>query len=173
WRFVLMPGALTGQLAHAQTAWAGVLMPSVDKVGRYFPLTIAQPLSSLALNAAQTRALLAWLQQVDDAALDALQDDWSIDQLDAELQRVGIWRPDMPVVEDSAQQEAGPLDILTHMARDGLLSQLQGHALWLYPEPLGSLRLQISWGLPQGQAFSDLMTGTALPASLPVSHQIV
>ena len=35
WRFVLMPN-VAGQLA-----WAGVLMPSVDRVGRYFPLTIA------------------------------------------------------------------------------------------------------------------------------------
>lgn len=35
WRFALMP------CVCGPTAWAGILMPSVDRVGRYFPLTIA------------------------------------------------------------------------------------------------------------------------------------
>ncbi len=35
WRFALMPGALDSR--H----WFGVLMPSVDRVGRQYPLTIA------------------------------------------------------------------------------------------------------------------------------------
>ena len=35
WRFALFPGAC------GPGAWAGVMMPSVDRVGRCFPLTIA------------------------------------------------------------------------------------------------------------------------------------
>jgi type VI secretion system protein ImpM len=42
WRFVLMPGLL------GPSGWAGVLMPSVDRVGRQFPLTAAAPLLSYA-----------------------------------------------------------------------------------------------------------------------------
>jgi type VI secretion system protein ImpM len=42
WRFLLMPGVLPG--AAGAQGWAGVLMPSVDRVGRYFPFTIVQPL---------------------------------------------------------------------------------------------------------------------------------
>ncbi len=38
WRFLLCDGICGG------SAWAGVLIPSVDKVGRYYPLTIAAPL---------------------------------------------------------------------------------------------------------------------------------
>ena len=38
WQFVL-----TGGIA-GQTPWAGLLMPSVDRVGRYFPLTVARAL---------------------------------------------------------------------------------------------------------------------------------
>ena len=34
WRFLLMPGAMAGASAGEKGAWAGVLMPSVDKVGR-------------------------------------------------------------------------------------------------------------------------------------------
>src|SRR5687768_4511338 len=37
-RFWLAPGLLTSQ------AWLGVLMPSVDSVGRHFPFTLAAPL---------------------------------------------------------------------------------------------------------------------------------
>lgn len=37
WRFALMPGVC----GTTSGIWAGILMPSVDKVGRYFPLTIA------------------------------------------------------------------------------------------------------------------------------------
>ena len=38
WRFVLVPGVC------GEKGWAGILMTSVDKVGRYFPLTIASSL---------------------------------------------------------------------------------------------------------------------------------
>ena len=38
WRFLLMPGVLDGK--EPQQMLGGVLMPSVDRVGRYFPLTI-------------------------------------------------------------------------------------------------------------------------------------
>ncbi len=39
WHFVLMPGVL------GPPAWAGVCRPSVDRVGRYFPFTLAAPLA--------------------------------------------------------------------------------------------------------------------------------
>ena len=38
WRFLLAPGVVSNE------AWVGILIPSVDRVGRYFPLTIAAPL---------------------------------------------------------------------------------------------------------------------------------
>lgn len=40
WHFVLMPGVLNGQ------CWAGVWMPSVNKVGRYFPFTAGRALAT-------------------------------------------------------------------------------------------------------------------------------
>ncbi|HRH18104.1 MAG TPA: type VI secretion system-associated protein TagF, partial [Aquabacterium sp.] len=82
WRFVLLPGTLT----PAAPAWAGVLMPSVDKVGRYFPLTLAVEIGTVPDQAKEVDALLAWLQDLDDVAADALHEDWSLDQLEQELQ---------------------------------------------------------------------------------------
>jgi type VI secretion system protein ImpM len=81
WRFVLLPGALPAPCA-AQ-GWAGVLMPSVDRAGRYFPFTVARPLAGLPKDSASLTALHRWLRQMDGGR--ALQDDWTVTQLEAEL----------------------------------------------------------------------------------------
>ena len=86
WRFVLMPSALPG--LAPQRALAGVLMPSVDRVGRYFPLTLVASLETLPKSAVELEQLLGWLHRLEDLALDALQDDWNIDELDGALARL-------------------------------------------------------------------------------------
>lgn len=68
WRFLLSPG-----MAGAE-AWAGVLLPSVDAVGRRFPLTLASALPAQALNLAATlQAAAAWFEAIEGVALDALE----------------------------------------------------------------------------------------------------
>lgn len=76
WRFALAPGALAGD--HA---WrVGVLMPSVDRVGRYFPLTVVSvPLPGFA--PAHDQVLAGW----EAAAQAALQHDWPVAQFDTAL----------------------------------------------------------------------------------------
>jgi type VI secretion system protein ImpM len=83
WRFLLMPGVLGG--AAGEQAWAGVLMPSVDRVGRYFPFTIAQPLGAGNMSTPQMQALWQWLGGLDDLAANAMYSDWSIERLESEL----------------------------------------------------------------------------------------
>jgi type VI secretion system protein ImpM len=65
-RFWLAPGLLTSQ------AWLGVLMPSVDSVGRHFPFTLAAPLR--AGHAALVDALANddWLDAADALARQVL-----------------------------------------------------------------------------------------------------
>jgi type VI secretion system protein ImpM len=91
WRFVLTPGFLPEPL-RAQ-AWAGVVMPSVDRVGRYYPLTIACPLPQVPQASHAQAALWSWLHRLEDLAVDALQEDWSIDRLEMELARQGLPAP--------------------------------------------------------------------------------
>ncbi len=79
WRFVLSPNIVGDQ------AWAGILMPSVDRVGRYFPLTIAAPLGAdLALLQVAEMAE-SWFEQVDEIALSALEDDSDLNSLEQRL----------------------------------------------------------------------------------------
>jgi type VI secretion system protein ImpM len=109
WRFVAMPGALPGR--DPLPAYAGVLMPSVDRVGRYFPLTLAAPLATLPPSAAALEALLGWLHRLEDVALDALQDDWTIEELEETLAR-------LPPVSATPDEPAAEIDpTLTDLLR--------------------------------------------------------
>ena len=80
WRFAMRPGAC------GATAWAGILMPSVDRVGRYFPLTLAakieesQALPKLFISAA------GWFDKLEQLALTALEDDFDLAEFDRKLQ---------------------------------------------------------------------------------------
>jgi type VI secretion system protein ImpM len=67
WRFVLSPAMLN------TNAWAGIMVPSVDAVGRYFPLAVASALPSASLDLVAT--LLAardWFQDIEAIALSAI-----------------------------------------------------------------------------------------------------
>ncbi|MGB5832698.1 MAG: type VI secretion system-associated protein TagF [Thiohalocapsa sp.] len=79
WRFVLTAGVA------GQSPWAGLMMPSVDRVGRYFPLTVACPLPDgmtplLALSSAAD-----WFNDTQTLMLDALEGVMGVDELDARL----------------------------------------------------------------------------------------
>jgi type VI secretion system protein ImpM len=67
WRFVLGPGAVSGG------AWAGVMVPSVDSVGRYYPLTLVQALPGAAVDPEQTlEAMAGWFDMAEMLATEAL-----------------------------------------------------------------------------------------------------
>jgi len=67
WRFVFSPGMLTA------SAWAGVMAPSVDAVGRYFPLAVAAALPSASLDVAGTLlAAQGWFDEIEGLALSAI-----------------------------------------------------------------------------------------------------
>lgn len=79
WRFALGPG-LCGE-----PGWLGVMIPSVDRVGRYFPLTLA---SATGSGATLEWPLLAgddWLDTLERLALSALGDDFDLDTFDRAL----------------------------------------------------------------------------------------
>lgn len=80
WRFLLAPGVL------GAPGWIGILLPSVDRVGRYFPLTIAAPLPAQAFDArGMLRAAAAWFSAVETIALGALSPRVGPEALDAGL----------------------------------------------------------------------------------------
>ncbi len=83
WRFAVVPG-LCGEAAAA-----GVLMPSVDSVGRYYPMTIAalasEPRNPFALAAGAE----GWFAAAEEAALACLDQGFTIDGLEGRLEQLG------------------------------------------------------------------------------------
>jgi type VI secretion system protein ImpM len=79
WRFAWSAG-----LAGDET-WVGVLMPSVDRVGRYFPLLLAAPCPAEEPAEGVAGAAEDWLDRLADTAQDCLQPGASLDSLEAAL----------------------------------------------------------------------------------------
>jgi type VI secretion system protein ImpM len=88
WRFLLTPGFMPSPINKA--AWVGVLMPSVDRVGRYYPLTLAAPLAAVPDRPETQADLWIWMRRLEDVAIDALEGDWSVDALEAGLVALGL-----------------------------------------------------------------------------------
>jgi type VI secretion system ImpM family protein len=82
WRFSFPAGYA------AQTAVAGVLMPSVDKVGRYFPFSIAMLLPS-----AMSDLRDQWFDHAEALSLDTLEDGFDPTSLTARLEALGTLVP--------------------------------------------------------------------------------
>jgi len=80
WRFVLAPGVLGLQ------GWAGLIVPSVDSVGRYFPLTVASGLSTRSIDPVATLVRAHnWYAEVEPVVSVALSPQADAGTFDAQL----------------------------------------------------------------------------------------
>jgi type VI secretion system protein ImpM len=139
-RFWAAPGVL-GRLG-----WAGLLMPSVDRVGRHFPLTVAHPVESLAA----ALAARAWFSALDSAARRVLDIAFTVDDFDAELQAI----PKMGgSVADSATE---------HLAQDllGRCSSSNTCSVWWYGDAATAndgVEFLCFAGLPPAAEFASML----------------
>jgi type VI secretion system protein ImpM len=126
WRFAL--GA--GVPFDLSPGYAGVLMPSVDRVGRYFPLTVARP-------RAEQESLIpaTWLEGLEALAVSAMDEDWNADRLDAEL------------------------SALAQEVSDGPPWPAAGHSLWWSGVSGASAATTAFAGLPREAEFVRLLSG--------------
>lgn len=82
WRFVLSRGVID------ENAWAGIILPSVDKIGRYFPFSIVTRLDphDNIVDVLSTQA--SWYSSVEDVALKGLEDSLDAESLFQQLQEL-------------------------------------------------------------------------------------
>jgi type VI secretion system protein ImpM len=84
WRFALTPGIC------GEHGWAGVLMPSVDRVGRYYPFTMAaklDPNCNLFLFMEESEP---WFARMESLALSCLEDGFLMEAFEQQLRGVGL-----------------------------------------------------------------------------------
>ena len=174
WRFCAQPGTL------GANAIAGVVFPSVDRVGRCFPFTVFAQLPSTAGSLVVAASCSDWFERVEDLVLAQFEDSsLDLDGLDAALQALtprleaGLAAHATPARDYPANLSAG-LGLL-HLPL-GERPDLAGAALgWLdgmirssEPESIhwwtsGSAHVRPSWlitrGLPEPAAYPAMLTG--------------
>ena len=167
WRFVLKNGCC------GDSPWAGATMPSVDRVGRYYPLTVAcelmHPVNPFALATQQS----AWFAEVEATLLSALEEDTTdIEQLDERVAAIGAvaapesdygpfaapprdtpWRMAIEDVNTLGTTLAPALDALT-------ATQYGEYSLWWTSgsQHIGPSMLTCS-GLPPESSYAALLGG--------------
>lgn len=169
WRFGLSSG-LCGS-----GAWAGILMPSVDRVGRYFPLTIAAPVADPRNLVHLFEIGSAWFDELEKLALAGLEEGFDLNALDRELRNLEppvFTRPRPETVNPEAGGQ-GRFALRIGMDRvermpsaliglGGLLLDrfLPAYSVWVTggSERVGA-SLLVCEGLPPIEGFASLMTG--------------
>ncbi len=179
WRFIVMPGICSDDM------WTGILMPSVDKVGRYFPLTIAmqiRPEPGMLLTAFSAQTWYEDLEQLALASLDTnmLPDDLdrglikhpfppfsSIDKTIPTQEFVTWWQlesqPEQTAHKSFSLPTADALIRLFNATTENMLINTgTGKSIWWKVSPptkVQSTQLHCFTGLPSDNDFSTLLKG--------------
>lgn len=145
WRFVLAPGVC------GAAPVAGVLMPSIDRVGRYFPLTVAVVLPEVQ-SLAEVQAADRWFDAVEAALLATLEEGARFEDFEAAVQALPDL-PQQPAVACELLPAAQRLAALDAPARLAALAEraCDGASLW--------------WGNGSEQVAPGLLRCHGLPAS--------
>ncbi len=163
-RFAWAPGVVDRQW------WFGLLMPSCDSVGRYFPLLIAHPRQRPPEDRIALDHLELWYEHLAQAAMHTLNDaGGAADALDAALRDAPPW----PTPGRGPAAAAAWSDDHLQLGRSATLSQWL-HALaarelsarlagcsvwWRVSETSTGDCVDIVRGLPQGGRFVALLAG--------------
>lgn len=108
WRFALSKGICS------ETAWIGIMMPSVDKVGRYFPLTLAvpvnasQPLLEIVVEEEQ------WFANIELVALTALEQNNELAEFNQKIDEIGV--PESLYTNNTTSQQNDAMHV--HILKD-------------------------------------------------------
>lgn len=169
WRFALGPGVV------GVSAWAGLMVPSVDAVGRYFPLTVATALPPRSLDPVAT--LLGagrWFDEIETIALEAIAPGADAARIDAALARSRFetrWLATVEADRATLPVQGGKPRMLCFGLQAGaaipasalraLAARMRGpHAAWLAePSELFGRSLLLCEQLPSGEQFCAMMDG--------------
>jgi type VI secretion system protein ImpM len=147
-RFAWTPGVVD------ERWWFGLLMPSCDSVGRYFPLIVALPDGGPPATLAEATVLERWYADIGRVALATLDDGAdSVDGLERSLVEVPSWR-DGSSLSDARPEAAALFASLASL--QSMPARSRGRSAW-WPEsgPPGFATLVD--GLPDSGCFADLL----------------
>jgi type VI secretion system protein ImpM len=135
WSFVLSAGICGEQ------AVAGVTIPSVDRVGRYFNFTMASMLPAEVSPAVFAGGNSDWLERLENLALSVLEEEMDQDRIEDAINRVSAelnWTPPVHMTYDTGTDHArvlsadstGVLQFLPVMLHKRISSEHERYGLW-------------------------------------------
>jgi type VI secretion system protein ImpM len=160
WRFAVAPGLLGGE------AVTGVMMPSVDRVGRYFPLTVALLLPADTDLGALVSGPDDWYERAESLLLSTLGEDAEVEAFASAVARLGS----PACCAGTTWQQGRHAAATTPQARGAALCQLacEGASCWWGRGseriPAGLLRYR---GLPGPKGFVGFLVGGGGLAPIP------
>ncbi len=176
WRFHAQGGVLCAQPV------AGLMFPSVDRVGRYFPLTVFATLPREAVGLVVADRCAQWFERVEDLVLAQLEDDSrDADQFEAALAETALllsaaFDADASVPPGVVYPDVGTISTdCLHFALGDRVDPAPVALAWLdqliarsvhapvYWWTSGSEVIRPSWlvsrGLPEPAAFAAMLSG--------------
>lgn len=148
WRFAIAPGVIGPE------GLGGVMMPSVDRVGRYFPLMVGTMGAPPLLDWFHGQA--AWYDAIEDLARDSLNPAFALERFDA-----------APLPALAAAPTMGGATVRLPLNGDMTAAiasaALRGHSLWWTDGgPYVEASLLVCAGMPRPESFAGM-----LDASVP------
>lgn len=165
WRFAFSQGVID------EHCWAGIMMPSVDRVGRYYPFSVVVRLPTEISPAEFINNKSSWFGSVEDVVLDALGDELQIDEVTEQLNSLELdffsdYEKASETVEGTnfhinmSYEEQLPVSIYPYILDALLRKSFSSYSVW---STLGSERIEpclfTVQGLPQVSGVSAMMDG--------------
>lgn len=151
WRFVLGPN-LCGEAPAL-----GVMIPSVDRVGRYFPFIIAAQLPGCLSPGTLFHGARAWFDRAEALILTSLDDVFDLDAFDRAVSALGV--PAYARTGGPAQPQALRLDL----SAGGDLTATYAHILDRVL--MGSdVRFSLWWTVGSEKVRASVLLGQGMPA---------
>jgi len=164
-RFAWAPGVVDGHW------WFGVLMPSCDNVGRYFPLLIGQQRARPPLDRIALDHLELWFDHLAQAATHTLAEQASVEGFEEALRDAPPWpTPGAPAAMTQGPAPGGESfrlgrasslnDWLHAMAIHALHERFAGCSLWWRQAGGGhEATVNVIHGLPDPMGFAQMLSG--------------
>lgn len=165
WRFMFSEGTVD------DSAWSGIMLPSVDRIGRYFPFSIITKIPSELNSLEFLLSQNSWLDSVEELALQALNGDLTVDELMQLIDEIDIIHntiytnvepvtDEKPVLITMDFEEQLPTSVSDYILDAVLLKSVSSYSAWTTS---GSERvapcLFFSQGLPPISGASAMMNG--------------
>lgn len=174
WRFLLLPGIIDNQ------TWTGLIMPSIDKVGRHFPLTVAIPIDHFSSLTNDMSSANKWHTAIENAMLATLDTNFPAEQFETALANFPI--PNLLNNDDTIPGGHSLINWLQHSSsphsinmptlealekffasagQNILSNQLEGTSFWwTFMESNDNARLCWFKGLPPAEQFTNFLKYT-------------